>query len=115
MKVAAGMLGLAVLMGCDAGEPAPTTVCGAVGISVTPSSARLAPGDTLRLRSGPLTDYCTKQGPFAGFWHSSNATIASVDSASGLVTARSPGMATIIISAIPNANISAAMVVEVGP
>jgi uncharacterized protein YjdB len=115
MKLMSGILTAALLVACDATEPELQMLCGASGISVTPASARLGIGDTVRVHSGPLVGQCTKEGPYSGYWQSSDANIATVDSVSGLVTARAVGKATIIITSIPNPSIAAAMVVDVVP
>ncbi len=70
--------------------------CGLAGPTVTPPSATISQGDTLRLNVSAAGSYCGVNGPFVFRWSSSNGSIATVDSISGLVTAHSTGAASII-------------------
>lgn len=115
MKCVACTLLLAALAGCrsEASMPEQVTLCGLVGATVTPSSASLSVGDTLRFRASSSSGGCTPRGPFIFSWHSSNVSIATVDSISGLVTARSAGTATIVAAATTDAAFAAAAVIQV--
>jgi len=70
--------------------------------AVTPASATMSLGDTLRARAG-----------VAVRWTSTNPTIATVEEATGLVQARTVGTATIIAASIENPNEKSAMALRV--
>jgi hypothetical protein len=101
------------------------------GLVVTPSVAKLAPGDTIRVRvpavngtraEGSVVDRadfsvaCPRLPANPQFWwSSSDAGIAEVDSATGLVHARKSGVATIVATEVTDKRIDGAMVVQVSP
>lgn len=80
----------------------------------SPASATLHPGDTLRVRAVVIN---CPQDPFVPTfsWRASDTSVASVDSASGLVRARANGAATIIGSASQNQQVQIAFALTVVP
>ena len=103
--VAAIALGLSAC-GKESIEP-PITCLGAV--TITPTSANLAVSDTIRAAAPAVL--CGAR--YAWWWKTSNAAVATVDSASGLVRARGTGITTIIGIAVQDANVRGAMAVQV--
>jgi hypothetical protein len=87
---------LIILAACRDGLPAVQTEpdCLLIGPTVSPASATLHPGDTLRVRS-------------------SDTLIAVVDSLTGLVRARSLGQASIIATALSDRALVGAMALQV--
>ena len=81
---------------------------------VTPGQATLHVGDTLRLtvRYPPLL-FPPVHPP--GWWSSSIPTFATVDSVTGLVTARATGATTIVATLRMDANVKGAMLLQVAP
>ena len=116
MKLTIAIIAAAtVLVACqvnDTTQVASIREC--VNPTITPASASLAAGDTLRVHASPLFS-CNGAGPLLAYWHSNNTAIATVDSASGLVTARSVGTASIVIVAAIDPAVASAMVVRVTP
>ena len=80
-----------------------------IGVVVSPPSATLRPGDSLQASA---TFGCA--GEHASVrWSSSNTTIATVDSVSGLVRALSaPGTASIIASLAADRAMNGAMALQ---
>ena len=86
------------LTACDASDT-PTSFAepplrGHVAFDVNPTSAGLVVGDTLRLHAKPVVGFWVWRDTTV-VWRTSRAQIAGVDSVTGLVTAHSPGSATI--------------------
>jgi len=84
--------------------------CTVEGPTVSPSSASVHTGDTLRaqVRYTPCP-----AGPVLAFrWRSSDTAVAVVDS-SGLIAARSAGQATVIASEEVNPQVEGALVLQV--
>jgi uncharacterized protein YjdB len=80
--------------------------------AVSPATATLHPGDTLRLRiSGGARCATTTQWR----WRSSDTAIAVVDSLEGLTRARTQGTATIIAEAVVDRNVKGAAAIVVVP
>jgi uncharacterized protein YjdB len=106
---------ICLLAGCDADSPMQleSKTCGLVGPTLAPSSATLAVGDTIRLSIGPMTNPCTGKGPFPAVFASSDETVAVVNAASGLVTARAVGKTTIIAASSGDPTWAAAAVLQV--
>ena len=107
-------LGLAA---CDGSAPiaaaidAPVTGC--IGnATVSPASATLRVGDTLRARASLSS--CSVAGRPTVQWTTSNAAVARVDS-TGLVLARAQGLATIVASLSAEPAVKSAMAVNVVP
>ena len=88
---------------------------GVSGISVSPQSATLHVGDTLRLRG--IATYGTAQTPrdTTIMWVSSRPAVARIDSLSGLVTASAPGTATMTATLRVDNNFKAGAQVTVIP
>jgi uncharacterized protein YjdB len=104
-----GLVSLAAA--CGQGETALTDEC-LIGVTVSPPSATLHPGDSLRASA---TVACAGR-PADARWTSSDPTIASVDSVSGVVHARSvSGDATITASLTSDRAVRGALVVKVVP
>jgi uncharacterized protein YjdB len=105
-------------MSCGGAEksPADPTIevgCGSLLLppTVTPSSATLHPGDTLRLFAAYTT--CSRlPKPVAMQWRSSNSSVATADSG-GLVRAFSRGQVTIIATLAADATVNGAGVIVV--
>jgi len=91
---------LIALGACMEHTPAPSCVWPrGSAVTLTPPSVVLARGDTVRIDASflrPRLGSACPPRPFGFTWHSSDTTIASVD-ASGLVTARDTGQATITV------------------
>jgi uncharacterized protein YjdB len=88
----------------------PTLTPCVLGVSVTPASATLRSGDTLRLSA---TGGCTNE-PAVWRWSSSDTLKATVDSLSGLVRANSvEGAATITATLASERTVKGAMLAQV--
>jgi hypothetical protein len=88
--------------------------CAAVGgVQVTPPSASLHLGDTLRVTVRVGT--CAGTSSTDVRWLSSDTTVALVDSLAGLVQARHAGTATIVASAVVDPHIQGALALQVTP
>jgi hypothetical protein len=81
--------------------------------TMSPSSATIHPGDTLRVRAN-YTPCPTGLTP-AFQYRSSDSAVAIVDPVNGLIAARSPGTSTIIAIAVSDAALTAAMALQVTP
>ena len=108
---------LSALAGCSHGPTAskPDTVqlAGCVSvIGVSPPSARLFVGDTIRFASVGQPCSPPDFGPWFG-WRSSDSTVASVDPLLGLVKARAAGTVTITLFWISDPTIKGAAAVGV--
>jgi Big-like domain-containing protein len=85
--------------------------CVLIGPTVSPPSATLHPGDTLRVRASYSP---CPSGPAPSFrWRSTDTLIAMVDSVTGLVRARSLGQASIIATAVSEPALRGAMALDV--
>src|SRR5215831_6828122 len=115
--LAVAVAGLVGVVSCaeperSATEPTPEVGCALIGMRVSPGSATLLPGDTLRIRatetpcSGITTAVVVR-------WKSSDTTVATVSS-DGLVRARTIGVAAIIATAVADAADQSAMALSVG-
>lgn len=87
--------------------------CTLHGVVVTPSPVTLHPGDTLRVRAD--STICGIAGVVHFRWRSSDTTVGTVDSASGLIRARSKGVATIKAAMLQDSTVSGAAVLQVVP
>ncbi len=83
------------------------------GVSVTPTEAMLAPGDTLRLVASVTGDDGHPMTGAEFAWSSSNESVATVDSR-GVVVAVAPGRA-VVTAAVRGASRAAAEIVVVTP
>ena len=93
---------------------ADSTPCTTVGPKVSPSSATLHPGDTLRASASLYQ--CRPGDPVGTFrWLSSDTSVASVGATSGLIQARKGGTATISAAAVQDPNVKGAMLLFVSP
>lgn len=114
MKVAV-LIGstLVILAACRDGLPAVQTDpdCLLIGPTVSPASATLHPGDTLRVRASYSP--CPAAAAPSFRWRSSDTLIAVVDSLTGLVKARSLGQASIIAMALSDRSLMGAMALQV--
>lgn len=88
---------LAAMFGCGSSDATATqTVACLDGITVSPTSASLRAGDTLRIKA-------TEPGcpfnpvPVTYMWSSSNAAVVAVDAGTGLLHAKALGNATITV------------------
>jgi len=109
------LAGLVVVACSKASTPTNTPAIDCSGtVSVSPSSATLHLGDTLR---AVAKDTPCPAGPSTATfrWRSSDTTIANVDSIAGLVRARSIGHATIIGTETGSQGVQVAMALEVVP
>ena len=79
-----------LLAACD-----PTSPAAVASIEITPSTATVAPGDTLRFRAETRNAQGVQITGFVVNWRSSNTLVASIDLLGGLATAVGPGPATI--------------------
>jgi hypothetical protein len=119
MRVSYIAVGAALCVGaCGGGAKATQTThpdCTAEGPRVVPSMATLHPGDTLR--ATVTLPFCPWDPPVVATfaWRSSDTTIATVDSVSGLVSARIVGRTTIIGSLTANRGVQGAMALTVAP
>jgi uncharacterized protein YjdB len=81
------------------------------GPTVTPSPVTLHPGDTLRLHADTIQ--CGFAGAVHYRWRSSDTTVGTVDSASGLIHARGQGVATIVARMLEDSVVKGAAVLQV--
>ncbi len=109
-----------VIVGCDhAPTAAKLDTAGSECLSgprVSPGSATLVVGDTLRLVAYPAPAGCgsTVAAPIGTFgWHSSDAATATVDSLTGIVRARAAGSVTIITFPLSNPTVKGAAAITV--
>ncbi|MFN0097029.1 MAG: protein kinase domain-containing protein [Gemmatimonadaceae bacterium] len=80
----------------DSGPNKPITPSGKVAkLAVSPSTANVAVGATLRLTATPLNDTGRQLARRATAWHSMDAAVATVD-ADGVITARGRGATEIV-------------------
>jgi uncharacterized protein YjdB len=79
-----------LLAACD-----PTSPAAVASIEIAPSTATIAPGDTLRFRAVTRNAQGAQVTGFVVNWRSSNTLVASIDLLGGLATAVGPGPATI--------------------
>ena len=77
-------------------------------LSVSPASATLHLGDTLRARAWGVTAIDVR-------WTSSDTSVAVIDFTGGLIRARAAGRATTIAKLTSNTTVSAAMALDVVP
>lgn len=88
--------------------------CGFHELTVSPAVVTMTVGDSAQLAA-------TKCGPSTGpasapvFWRSSNAAVATVDSARGKVRAVAPGVMTVIALEVADTAVKAAAVIQVNP
>jgi uncharacterized protein YjdB len=85
-------------------------------VTVSPASATLHPGDSIQVVA--IADPCSAAAQVntgAFFWKASDSSVATVDSVSGMVHARSTGTATIIATSSLIPAISGAMSLTVSP
>lgn len=116
--VVGAVAGLMVTAGCggserSATEPTTEVDCVVALRRVSPASATLHPGDTLRVVA--IDDPCPGlPKPMIAQWASSDTSVATVGASDGLVRARSAGRTTIIASdpADPSLKGAMALVVE---
>jgi uncharacterized protein YjdB len=109
-----GLFGVA----CSSVEPpkadttTPPISCVLRGLTVSPATVTVHIGDTLRVAAS-YNDCPGPQRTHSFRWSSSNATIASVDSIGGLITARGEGVATIIAELADDRTQKGAMLLQV--
>lgn len=114
LKFAAALFGVAALA---CGDPVrlppmptvPLSGCLTV-VVVSPSNVTLSVGDTIRLHASACE---SPSAPW--FWKMSDTAVASIDSASGLLSARKPGSASAIAIWSANVNVKGAAAVQVIP
>lgn len=117
MKKLLSLIVLAELLACTADPSSVAPVapnCGLSGPTVTPATATLHVGDTVRATVA-LTPCQGIPTPAVFLWRSSDTLRASVDSITGLVRARRSGGATIVASLVIEPAISGAMALLVIP
>jgi uncharacterized protein YjdB len=91
-----------------------TTDCTLQSITVSPPSATLHVGDTLR--GIAQTPSCRSNQMVETFWwRTSDTSVAAVDSVAGLLRAKHTGTATVIATATSNPAILGAMALVVVP
>ena len=119
MKIVVSTLVLAALtISCratdspNADAALPPVGCVVNGVTVSPSSATVSIGDTLRA-SANFDDCPGPPRQHSYRWSSSNTTVAVVDSVSGLATARTEGAVTIIAELVEDRALKGAMVLRV--
>jgi hypothetical protein len=88
--------------------------CILLSVTVSPPSVTMHPGDTLRAAAHPPPP-CGSMVTYTFRWLSSDTTVASVDSVSGLVLARHQGTTTIVVDVADNRSVQGAMAVQVVP
>jgi hypothetical protein len=115
---AVAVAGLLMTMSCGRSDRAATDPtfdlgCTLVGPRVSPASATLHTGDTLRVSATETT--CTGTAPAGVQWTSSDTSVATVGPASGLVRAHGHGTAAIIASDLRDVSIKGAMALTVTP
>jgi uncharacterized protein YjdB len=111
-------IALAVVVACDHAPTAAKTDtttpvdCTLQGLTVSPASAAVFVGDTIRLTAHEPT--CSGSTlPTTVGWRSSDSTFAAVDSLSGLVHARAAGNVTILAFQISDSSVKGAMALVV--
>jgi len=87
--------------------------CVSIGPVVRPALATLHPGDTLRLQIDSMV--CGFSGVAHFRWLSSDTAVGTVDSASGLIHARSKGVAAIIAAMLEEPTVKGAAALQVVP
>ena len=99
----------------DAVTPIDSPGCTLPGPTVRPNPATLHPGDTLRASASMPS--CPLDPPVTTTfrWASSDSSVASVDSLSGLIRARALGTVTISAAATLDRNVKGAMLLVVAP
>ena len=108
------VLAIVACSGETSSPPSEDVGCVASGAVVVPSVSTLHAGDTLRATAS--LPPCPGRPSFIDFhWRASDTLIATVDSISGLVRARRPGVATIIASAVLDPSVKGAMALSVDP
>lgn len=119
MRVSYTAVGLALLLGACSGDGKNTQTtlpeCIMVGPQVAPPTATLHPGDTLRARGSVTPCQQETLSDVTFRWRASDTSVATVDSVTGLVTARSAGKATIVGSLTADRQIQGAMALTVAP
>jgi len=115
--LAAGVVAGLMATACGGSEklatdPAASVGCVLNGLSVSPSTATLHPGDSLRVVLN-YTPCFGEPTTIAVRWRSSNISIATVGDTSGLVRAYSRGQATIIATAVADPTVQSAMLLVV--
>jgi uncharacterized protein YjdB len=90
----------------------PQQSCVLVGPRVSPGSATLHPGDTLRASAAPAA--CTSTNVHFR-WISSDTTIASVTADAGLIRALKPGTVTVSAIVVEDPSQKGAIVILVNP
>ena len=113
-----GAIGVALLLGACSADGAKSVQapfdCITVGPQVTPASATLHPGDSVRGTAS--VSPCQYDNVVPAFrWRSSNTSVAIVDSIAGLVRAVDTGRTSIIASLTVNRAVQGAMVLTVVP
>lgn len=96
-------------------ESPPGPDCSLDGMRVTPASASLRVGDTVRL-TAQIPHCGTHDVAGAVAWRLSDTTVASVatiDTTTALVTARAPGASTAIAEAVANTALKGAAAITV--
>lgn len=121
----AGLLGAAAIVACgDSVVTATSTTTTAVActlnmIVVAPSSVTLRVGDAARFTASGNAGGCgspaTAPTPIIFFWRSSDTSLATIDSASGLLTALKPGSVTAIAIAVRDPAVKGAAAVVINP
>lgn len=102
----------------DPNTPAPIDVLprrGVTGISISPPTAALSVGDTLRIRAVVTLGNSPAQRDTTITWASSRPGVALVDSLSGLVRAFAPGVTTVTATLRADVNFRAATQLSVIP
>lgn len=110
------LIGGSMIVACgDVAGLGPATAvpvdCTLNAVTVTPASVTIRVGDTVRFKASGGT---CGQPPFTFFWKTSN-TLASIDSASGFLTALKPGAVTAIATAVQNPAVPGAAAVTINP
>lgn len=108
--ISAGVVVAACIACGSTGAEATQVVCTLSGPTVTPAQVQMAPGDTLRARAAGSSCY---GAILPARWASLNTLIVTVDSLSGLVTAKQTGAAVVTATNIGDPRIGAAMFVIV--
>ncbi len=89
--------------------------CTLIGVTISPPSATLHPGDTLRPVASFPTCPATGANSSLARWRSSDTTVATVDSIAGLIHAKVGGDASIIAADANNRAVQGALVLRVVP
>ncbi|HYD52245.1 MAG TPA: Ig-like domain-containing protein, partial [Gemmatimonadaceae bacterium] len=95
----------------------PVPMCDPLSGTIAPRQVTLRVGDTVTFRaSGPIArcDAPPIAAP-AWRWRSSDARVATIDSSSGLSTARGSGQTTVIATLVQDANVAVAAAITVAP